>query len=386
MADRFPKGRTAFVVIHGIGQQNPFDTLDDFTRGFVRYLESEEIPFQLVHRIAERKSAGGSAWKENYVRIQPEGAADAWIDVHEYYWAFLSEGKISLPEIWRWVEETLEGTRRFYEENTELQRRYAPGELESYGTRFLFLARVLRWLYPVVLLCTRILQWAGPYGRVFRWLRDWFERRAVSFIIGYIGDIALYTTTDQKSSHYDVRQKILRESQALLEDLLRDDDCDRVLLAGHSLGSVIAYDTLNRLNLQANLPDGNELPLEKLAGLVTFGSPLDKVAFFFREQAGKEQYVRRQIIDHLHSFKAKPLQVGRNRYLLANPVVPKLDRLPWVNYYNDNDPISGRLDFYRIAPEDNVHLNLLEGWGIAHGGYWSHVPFYRDLALRFLSK
>ena len=64
---------------------------------------------------------------------------------------------------------------------------------------------------------------------------------------------------------------------------------DRVLIAGHSLGSVIAYDTLNELLDRARSSNSTAhafapRDLEKLRGLVTFGCPLNKIFYFSREQ------------------------------------------------------------------------------------------------------
>ena len=118
--------------------------------------------------------------------------------------------------------------------------------------------------------------------------------------------------------------------------------------------------------------------------MITFGSPLDKIAFFFREHTKAHEYVRRQIRSHLNSFKARALDLQPNDEVLANPITPKLDDLPWVNYYSMRDPVSGHLDFYKIDPKDNVVLDLPERWGVAHVGYWTHEPFYNDIAQRFL--
>jgi hypothetical protein len=71
------------------------------------------------------------------------------------------------------------------------------------------------------------------------------------------------------------------------------------------LGSVIADDTLNRINIAANLKSGKAIPHKKIAGLITL--PPDKIAFFFREHSREAESVRRQIVEHLHSFKAKRL-------------------------------------------------------------------------------
>ena len=159
-----------------------------------------------------------------------------------------------------------------------------------------------------------------------------------------------------------------------------------MILAGHSLGSVIAYDTLNRINIRTNVDGKNSLPIEKLAGLITFGSPLDKIAFFFREQTPPDQFVRRQILAHLHSFKSKPLDFEKDDPVVANPVAHNLDFVPWVNYYAHNDPVSGHLDFYSIDSQDNVRLDLPQPWGVAHTGYWKSKEFYEDIAKRFLSR
>ncbi|MFQ5795612.1 MAG: hypothetical protein ACE5JP_11255 [Candidatus Bipolaricaulia bacterium] len=373
MNGEFPKGRTAFLVIHGIGEQNPFETLDSFSRGLWKYLKSQGMDIEGTHQLAERKGAGGVHWTESFVRLSsPQG--EDWIDTHEHYWAYLTEEKISVPEVWQWVDRTLQGTKRFYKEESQLQRpRRFPLQR---------VVRTLRLFYPMIRL-TLFLISHSPYLKWLQAIREWIEQLGTPFIVGYIGDIAIYTTMDQKSRHYRVRQQILAESQALLEAILKDEQYDRVIVAGHSLGSVIAYDTLNRLNIKAELPSGVSLPLAKLQGLITFGSPLDKIAFFFREQVGEDQHVRHQIIQHLHSFKVKPLRQDPNPYFLTSPVTPKLDELSWVNYYNNKDPISGRLDFYHKL--DNVYLKLPDRWGVAHGGYWDYKGFYDDIAQRFLA-
>ena len=42
-------------------------------------------------------------------------------------------------------------------------------------------------------------------------------------ITGDIGDIAIYTTMDEKSKNYRIRQQILNGSQALVEAVLNDE-------------------------------------------------------------------------------------------------------------------------------------------------------------------
>jgi hypothetical protein len=377
MATSFPKGRTAFVVIHGIGEQNPFETLDGFARGVIDHFERERVAWKAEHRLAARQGATGAGWTESYVRLRPK-EGERWVDVHEYYWAYQTEEQITVTDIGHWLDQTIQGAKKYFRENEELQHRYEGGE-NQYVSELISVLRWVQWWYRLIRIGMALL----PDLNWLSGIRDWLEGLTTPLIVGYIGDIAIYTTMDEKSRYYQMRQKILAESQALLEQILADPDYDRVIMAGHSLGSVIAYDTLNLLNLRANL--GVPLPLQKFndGGLITFGSPLDKIAFFFREHAERNQSLRRQIMAHLHSFKARPLTVQREPVTLANPIQPKLDAMPWANYYDEQDPVSGHLDFYAIPDRDNVPLTMGAPWGVAHVKYWEHPPMYDDIVRRY---
>ncbi|MBI2093333.1 MAG: hypothetical protein HYT88_01220 [Candidatus Omnitrophica bacterium] len=378
-----PKRRTAFFVVHGIGQQDPFETLDVFARGIANLLDEAGVDFVLSHQLAERAGASGGAWTESFCRFSPKDGdssnANWLIDVHEYYWAYLTQEKIGEEEIWLWLDTTIRGAIRFYEENNQLLDRFK-GNNRPYWSKLNEILQRLRWIYPLIRLAIAVLK--RFHFRWARLLRAWLENRATQFIVDYIGDIAIYSTTDQKSRHFRVRQQILKESFKLLEEVVTHTPCDQVILAGHSLGSVIAYDTLNRLSILSSHATGSTMPLSKLGGLVTFGSPLDKIAFFFREHTAQSQYVRRQILEQLYSFKRRPFSFHKNAHVVVSPIQPVLEPLPWVNYYNDKDPISGYLDFYHRL--DNVELKLASGWGVAHVEYWIHPPFYADIARRFL--
>ena len=147
---------------------------------------------------------------------------------------------------------------------------------------------------------------------------------------------------------------------------------DRVILAGHSLGSQISFDAINRLNHlvhqgelrgcdnEGYFTDGTaRLKLQNmkqisdmLCGLVTFGSPLDKMAFFFREQTEKDEYLRRQLIEHFHGFKQRPWserETDPSKRLVAPPQLFSrlFDDIRWRNYYDRGDLVSGALDYYQ---------------------------------------
>lgn len=366
----FPGGRTAFMVIHGIGEQMPLETLDSYARGIIAELRSAGVRCSIEHRIAERGS-GDDRWMESFVRLSGEGGGS--IDIHECYWAYLTEEKASLGDILNWLLRTATATVRYYRENLELQAAYEGRRKDRRG----FFSYPIWGLLIAIMVFCPLLRLGGLFVPKFvRTLLGKLGKPAATAILAdYVGDVTVYTTTDEKSKFFPIRNRILSVSQSLLENLLSDPQYDRVIVAGHSLGSVIAYDTLNRLNIKANLHADTEQGLKKLAGLVTFGSPLDKIAFFFRDHTQAADYIRRQVLAALHSFRAKRLDPPDGAPTMPTEIEPKLDGIPWLNFYDDEDPVSGHLDFYTDV--SNFRLDLGAPWGIAHTAYWSDPAFYR---------
>jgi len=161
---------------------------------------------------------------------------------------------------------------------------------------------------------------------------------------------------------------------------------------------VVAYDTINRLFGQAWAAEDksgdqprvpSEKQLNKLKGLVTFGSPLDKIYYFFRQQVNEDQAVRAQIISFLHPFRR--VRSGRDYgdYLFTyrqkrapdkadQPYAfPDFSRFRWLNVWSLADPVSGYLNFYDVPRQ-------LHRWYpiplAAHLNYWRDAEFYRFVA------
>jgi len=403
MSSDFPKGRTAFLVIHGIGEQNPFETLDAFAQGLIRIFKTQGINVKAKHSLAERKAASGSGWVESCVRLSSSDT-DGYIDVHEYYWAYMTEAQITVSEVMQWLKKTLHGAKASFREY-KVQFGLSKKGWRNYWWRLnsmIWRLRVFYWIVRLFMFVINLLSYIVPWAKWIKVGAEKVGKFATPVIVGYVGDIAIYTTTDQKSKHYRLRQQIIAEASALLESLLLEkngtvEKYDRVIIAGHSLGSVIAYDTLNRLNVMLSLAKSKRLPTKKVKGLITFGSPLDKIVFFFREHVGEDQYIRRQIVDQLHSFRSqwiKLVQAKRYEVELENPIKDRFSGLPWVNFFDNHDPISGKLEFYTV--NENIPLTLPDTWpdqqgistrarwGVAHVKYWNDPRFFNDIVERFL--
>lgn len=385
----WPKKRTAFLVIHGIGEQNPFETLDAFVSNFLNVLikKNHGKTISIKHKIKQR-----DGWVENYVSLVKEDREDCPIDFYEYYWAYRMERKIAFKEIIDWLIKTSDGARKFYDENEEITKEYErkgesafkKGKLKSR-----WYLKHLGWFLRLSTssIISKVVSKIPYIGSIVKFLSPiakLFISKAKKLFVDYIGDVAIYTTTDVKSKHYDIRKTILDDSVDEVKALINDKNYDEIVLVGHSLGSVIAFDTLNRVNHAMNT-DGKIKDLAgKIKGLVTFGSPLDKIAFFFREHTKEEQYIRRQILAHFHGFKSLNLNLQENEMKVENPIKPYLDHVRWVNFWDPKDPVCGQLDFYKDVK--NVQCDMGEKYGLSHTKYWSYEKMYVDICDQLFSQ
>jgi hypothetical protein len=203
------------------------------------------------------------------------------------------------------------------------------------------------------------------------------------FYIQYFGDVAAYLASHTVNKFHEVRGQIkavgLETARAVYGARSRRNadvpEYDRVLVVGHSLGSVVAYDTLNAvLNEDATGADLDVLA--RTQALITFGSPLDKSAFIFRAQ----------------------VQNAEGREALAAGVQPLIHpgnglgrTTRWINIYSPFDPISGTITFYDPPGTEGGelagHVPVRNVWdreanipAVAHTQYWENSELARLLA------
>lgn len=369
----WPEKRTAILVIHGMGQQDPLETLDRLVQPLMAALEegNPETTIELSHGLL-----GNRDWPEHRISIKAKNENDP-IDCFEYYWAHKVQRRIDAGEVFDWLLQTGIGAQKFYNEHRkEMEAGKARrkkgvdspfGEEEFKKLWYLKHAGLpLRLAHLLMLVTPPIAAAAKPVQSLARLVGSVIKPT----IVDSFGDVTIYTSTDKKSEFYDARQDILDGAVASVEWLMSSPDYDRVVLVGHSLGSVIAYDALNRINNRMNAGLADRTLKAKLTGLATFGSPLDKTAFLFRERAEANQVVRRQMLDNYHGFKSKGWQPGGDGVApVANEIEPLLDEhVRWLNFWDPKDPVAGHLDFYDRV--DNIEMDLGLGRHKAHSGYW----------------
>ena len=161
-------------------------------------------------------------------------------------------------------------------------------------------------------------------------------------LVEYGGDVAVYIAAHTVSKFWHLRQQIWQTAMKVTRAVYRTQTTEndgtfyypRVIMVGHSLGSVIAYDVLNGMLLEEEF---SKQPLDiarRTRMFVTFGSPLDKTAFIFRTQADADSEIR--------EVAAAAVQ----------PMISSYDRRPqeWVNLYSNADIFDSRLKFYDASP------------------------------------
>jgi hypothetical protein len=192
-----------------------------------------------------------------------------------------------------------------------------------------------------------------------------------AFLLQFVGDSVIYIASHRLNRFYEARQDVKNMSTAFAKAIYKFGGYQRHIIVGHSLGSVIAYDTLNAL-INDDISTTEKLEVTRRTSLfLTFGSVLDKIAFLFRVQSPSSDI----------------------REVLAAAVQPLISvavaRPKWVNIHSPNDVLGGSLEYYdpqhgcgtssAARPIENV-LDR-DAWIplLAHNQFWTNTPFVNTL-------
>jgi len=266
------------------------------------------------------------------------------------------------------------------------------------------------WLFIILSVLTFVLNVAAFFGSVLilrRYFEGWIFSSWVNFLanpawvwpflilfsakvreimVQYVGDVGIYVRPNKLDRFDAVRSEIKEAARSVVSALFRSYELkaqpgsasefqyDKIALVGHSLGSVIAYDTLNRLMLDDWLCEGALQVAERTATMVTFGSPLNKTAFLFTIQGKDTLHIREQL-----ASTVQPLIMS----------YPKFRKLKWINVYSRNDIVSGDLKFYDLPgyqddPVPDVAVQNVKDRDaavplVAHVAYWKNKTVWKEL-------
>jgi hypothetical protein len=257
---------------------------------------------------------------------------------------------------------------------------------------FTFALNLFAFIGPVLMACGRLSSWKLP-GRLHflenpAWVGPFLiplSAKMCGILVQYVGDVAIYVRPN-KLDRFDAVRTEIKEAAHSVSALFTSYElkaqpgvasefqCDKIALVGHSLGSVIAYDTLNRLMLDDWLCDGALQVAERTATMVTFGSPLNKTAFLFMIQGKDTLHIRERL-----ASTVQPLIMS----------YPKFRKFKWVNVYPRNDIVSGLLKFYDLPGYQNPPVPKVAVPNVkdrdaavplmAHVAYWKNKTVWTQL-------
>ena len=113
------------------------------------------------------------------------------------------------------------------------------------------------------------------------------------FLVQYFGDVARYVNA--APANIDIRQNIRQGGIELLERIHASGEYQRIILVGHSLGSIIAYDILNHLWARHNKfpdKDDQETPLSLTA--ITLSDELQQLSLDIDSELKQALYRKKQ--------------------------------------------------------------------------------------------
>lgn len=432
--------RIGLVVVHGVGSQQRYDLLKEFSAAFQQTLRqalaetgtAKAKPPQLLvdkvelNRRGERTRESSelysffgepvpdAAARGNLFRPIRIRAGEDELSFYEAYWAD-EDHRYTLWQkflfnLWLW---------------TTLWNPIFNLFFGRYRRPPLSLVRVL-WHNLAVLVIGLVYHVAELLILLLSFVLKKTEllRRAGEIVFEFAGDVNLYVSM-RRFFHRQTKKDVLlaRFDETLLKACLEND---MVHVVGHSLGSVIAFDGLTRHRVHPSkmataflhflqedaLPkQGKEVRVdlrEKVRTLVTVGSPLDKFYFFwpsrFFAAPGRDERKPFQppvLLAALpQSEEARP-QLEAQLEEAAAP--PDAERIRWVNAADIADPIGAKLDFFKYKAkemredkfiEQMKYLDGFDGphnWDFAgrwtpahaHTQYWEHPQFMPWLVKEF---
>ncbi|MFJ2407584.1 hypothetical protein ACIOMR_00300 [Pseudomonas sp. NPDC087814] len=218
--------KQAVIVIHGIGEQRPMDTLRGFVEAAIPADTPEATPFYW---------SKPDRFSRNFDLRVLKSAGRNTTDFYEYYWAHKMQGT-KVGHLLSWLWDIFKRPRR------------------DIPTAIVPIWRATRWalLALLVLLVSGTL--ATLYGRFPHSDNPFALIPVLLAVIGlalkysalsYLGDAARYLSPNPQN--VVVREQIRADGVDLLRALHDKGDYDRIIVVGHSLGSVIAYDIVGYL-------------------------------------------------------------------------------------------------------------------------------------------
>jgi len=406
--------RSAILIVHGVGQQKRFDTLSGFAAGLSENMQRRhpDTPLGVSRELLKDGNV------DSFLRLH-RGEGDPQLDIVEYYYQPKLQRQVKREDVVDWLLTAAKRVKQVYRsKGFSNDERQTPGD-NYLLTGSVWLLRIMRPLIALVRLLEQF-RFASPVANIVKRL---IFARLDTVLTDFVGDVVAYTAIDPRLRLNKVREDILSGCVHKLRHLLEAKNekgelvYDQVIVAGHSLGSMVIYDAVSQINreLQAGcwkIP-GNS---QRLSGLVTFGSPLDKIAMFFwplpektsppdddasRNKAGwlqAKNALYAGLLPHFHGLRGLNVALrGEQPLTVKQPENEPLAHMVWLNFYHPEDLVAGHLDAYEkltniktsagIEKNGDNHTGAhTPGFPEAHSYYWYDPRMLQMIIDTFLER
>ncbi|MGQ2981882.1 hypothetical protein [Flavobacterium sp.] len=255
--------RQAVVIIHGMGEQRPMDTLRDFVNG-VKWQMEQLDPSEKIVKIRSKADSVGDIYETVRLSMESNYKAKRPItDFYEFYWAHNMRGT-KISHMWTWL------THIFLK-----PLRKVPAHLHKiwWTMRCIFiLACMISLLFTFFLTIPDLLKpiIALFSGALISFLGGIIASFVKDSFVNSLGDVARYLTPEPENilERSAIRQQGITFLKKLHSIKTRTKP-DRIIIVAHSLGSAVAYDLLRLLwsdygTLYSTAPQTKQDALEKV--------------------------------------------------------------------------------------------------------------------------
>jgi hypothetical protein len=223
--------RQAVVVIHGIGEQRPMDTMRGFVEAILdidlaEVVDADRTP--AYYSSPDKFSDGFELRRLSTRESRPR------TDFFEFYWAHRMP-TATWSRIFEWLRLLL------WRPRADVPAQFRILWWVSWATVSLVALALLASLVLFLAPGLRPSAWSGagmamPIGLSLPLLL------VQGLILNYVGDAAVYLSASPRN--IEARNAIRGAGVALLDRLHESGEYNRIVVVGHSLGSVIGYDML----------------------------------------------------------------------------------------------------------------------------------------------
>ena len=327
------------VAVHGIGKQFRYATIQSVADRFGAYCDLRfGIPLGNFHPSPSGSVSALRVPDPPYPPKFPQGLVDTGFA--EIFWANIPGEAVKQQDT---IEETKAWAKTVVERVRALDCQKNSGPTVNYEKTSAVVDEMIETIGVI-----ENLLFIGQKAGVVK-----FDLQEL--LTDYLGDIQIVT------EFADYRARILKEFHRLLQQLNQRHQPEEIHIVAHSEGTVVAFYGL--LEAMSTSAPPNSGWVEKVAGFMTIGSPIDK---------------------HLVMWPRMWDQFQR-----ATPNAPRRP-IQWRNYFDFGDPVGFELDTARewllegqwmhspARPNDCFHFTNKHEFGFtrypfpgkAHNDYW----------------